>query len=624
MKIARILLTGLLFLGILVTGYSQKKLSLEKVTMEEMQMTSYPEDSTADAVILMDIGRLDGNNLTFTRKRRIKILKKSGMDWGNQRFNTPTKGDFKVVTYNLVDGEIQTEKANSKSIHEEKIVDDFEIYKVFAPNVRVGSVIDITYSHLGPPLEWRFQERIPIVANELILEHTDYIRFSKTHFGFQPIETISPYQWRCQKMPAFHPEPFMSTYENYITKFEIQIESIGRPGYNYFEYSTTWKAVANNLLRAWSFWGIDSPVLLNDFAKKTKGSTLTTKEKIQAAYDYIQANMKWDGNSALYCSRDFRERFQNTHTGTSADINLLLVALLNKMDITTYPVALSTRSNGMVVPFSAAISKLNYVVSYVQHEDIEMFIDATLTNVATPGILPARCLNGNGLLVKKDNEQWLELNKSFNSAKRQYVNITMDPSGPVTAKVFNDYVGYGFLDWADKVKANNNDAEIMKNSVQKENPDLTITKYEVSKIDPKTVAGKETIELDMTNQLIDAGGEFIFNPFVMFEYQQNPFKSEDRKYPVDLNYPRDFSSTISVAIPKGFSVKSMPESIKFNNPDGSASFVYMASSTASAMQFRVVLKINKHIFTESEYKDLRLFFSEVVKKLNTPIELSKT
>lgn len=588
-------------------------------------MTRYPADTTAGAVILMDIGRLDGNSLQFTRKMRVKILTKAGLDWGNWTFNTPTKGDFRVVTYNLEGGKIESEKADSKAIHEEKVVDDFDVYKVFAPNVRVGSVIDITYSHLGPPLQWRFQERIPILASELILEPTQYIKFNKTFFGFQPIETISPTQWRSRNMPAFHPEPFLSTYANYITKFEFQLESVGPPGPYFVEFSTTWRAVIDNLLRHPRFGGLEiTSGFLNDFAKKTKESTLTTKEKIQAAYDYVQTNLKWDGYNALIASKDYRDRFLSTHTGTSADINLLLVVLLNKMEITTYPVALSTRSNGLLVQFSPTISKLNYVIAMVQHEDINMFIDATMANVATPGILPARCLNGNGLMVKKNNEQWLELNKSFSSNRRQYVTVTMDPTGPVTAKVTQDFTGYGFLDWVDDLKANNNDPEIQKNKVQKENPDLNITKYEISKVDAKTVAGKETIELDMSSQLVDAGGELIFNPFVMLEYRENPFKSEERRYPVDLNYPRDFSSTVTVTLPKGYTVKVVPESIKFSNPDGSATFTYLASNTGAVMQFRVVLKITKHIFTESEYKELRVFFSEVVKKLNTPIELGKT
>jgi hypothetical protein len=48
-------------------------------------------------------------------------------------------------------------------------------------------------------------------------------------------------------------------------------------------------------------------------------------------------------------------------TGNSADINILLVNLLNKLAITSYPVILSTRDNGTLSPFYPSRSRLNYV-----------------------------------------------------------------------------------------------------------------------------------------------------------------------------------------------------------------------------------------------------------------------
>jgi len=264
------------------------------------------------------------------------------------------------------------------------------------------------------------------------------------------------------------------------------------------------------------------------------------------------------------------------------------------------------------------------VIAYVQDGDIELFIDATSEHVGTPGILPARCLNGNGLLVKKDNEQWFALNKSYSHVKRQFVNITIEESGDVNAKVFQDFLGFGFVEWMDEVKASNRDTEVIKNKLQKQFPDIIIKSYEISKVDTKALAGKETVEIDMSNNLVDAGGGFIFTPFVMSRYAKNPFKEEERKYPVDLNYPLEVSMTVTVALPKGYGVGELPPSVKLNNADGTASFMYLASANGSNMQLRAVLKVTKYIFTESEYKDLRSFFSEVVKKLSTPIELSKT
>jgi hypothetical protein len=605
--------------------HSQKKISFGTVTLDELQMTSYKPDSTAGAVILSDIGKFDGSQVKFSRHIRVKILKKSGLDWGNWVFNTPSKGDFKVTVFNLVDGQITKHKAEGASIYREEIVKNFEIYKVFAPNVKVGSVIDIFYSFLGIPFEWRFQERIPVAYNELTMGSTPYATYSKSLFGFEKIETVSPTKWRAQNMPAFKIEPFLSDYSNYVTKFEFQVETVGSGGLFYVNYSASWARIIDVLLESPNFGGVmEVSAFLNDFARECKKKNLSTHEKIDEAFSYIRANMKWDGNKSVFATNGLRNNFLNNHSGNSAEINLTLITLLNKLDIKTYPVVLSTRENGLLVQHSPTFNKLNYVVGYVQHEGIELLLDATSENIV-PGILPAYCLNGDGLLVKANTEEWLELNnKKHADSKKQFTTISIDKEGNVKAKINHELNGYAYLRWVENQNANNNDNEIHKNKLQKEYPEIEILSFGVAKNDAKAITAKEIIDADLSSLLIETGESVIFNPFVMFEYSKNPFQAEERKYPVDLNYPKEVHTTIVVQIPKEFSVKKLPESIKLSNPDGSASFTYYASASASGLQFRTILKFNKHIFTELEYLELKQFISEVLKKVNTPVELSKS
>jgi hypothetical protein len=601
----------------------QQKISFGKVSTEELQMTSYEGDSTAGAVILSDIGRFNGTELRFTRHIRVKILKKSGLDWGNWVFNTPTRGDFKVHVFNLVDGQVVRDKVDGSSIYREEIIQGYERYKVFAPNVRVGSIIDISYAFYGVPFEWRFQERIPIQYSELTLEQSLYIKYSKTFFGFEKVEPLSTYKWCARSMPAFKMEPFLNDYSNYITKFEFQLESIGMPGRtSYLAYSTSWEKINENLMSTSTFGGVLTGCgFLNDFVKETKSKNLTVAEKIDAAFAYVQQNIKWNGSKTLFATADLRANFLTNHTGNSAEINLVLITLLNKLDINTYPVVLSTRDNGLIQTHEPTFNKLNYVIGYIQHEGVNMFLDATSENLIH-GNLPTYCLNGAGLVVSKKTT-WLSLNEKYTDTKKQFVTIEISKEGSAVAKVNQEMLGIGFLNWAEEQKSQNYDAEIQKNKLQEDYPDFEILSYEVTKKDIKTSSAKEAIQVDVSSQLVDAGDEIIFNPFVMYEYAKNPFKSEERKYPVDLTCAMDLSTTISVQIPKEFSVKSVPESIRFSIPDGSASFTYLASASATGLQFRAVLKLQKYVYTETEYLELRQFFSEVLKKINSPVALVK-
>jgi len=586
-------------------------------------MDSYERDTSAEALILSDIGEFNGQTLKFSRHIRIKILKKSGLEWGNWIFNVPNKGEFRVLVSNFIGGELVKDKANNNSIYTEEVVNRFEVYKVFAPNVKVGSVIDIEYSHPGIPFEWRFQERIPVVYNQLTIWDNPKISYSKTHFGFEPIQTISNNEWRATNVPAFKMEPFLNSYKNYITKFQFQVQSFGIAGWFNIDVSSSWRKVIDFLMDIPEFGGVlNGSVYLNDFAKETKAKNLTVEQKITEAFNYIQQNLKWNGQKTIYTTTGIRNNFLTDHNGNSAEINLTLVALLNKMDIEAYPIVLSTRENGMLLPHSPALDRLNYVIGYVRHQGIEMFLDATSENVV-PGIVPVHCLNGQGLLVKRQNEQWLTLNKSYSENKKQFITINIDKEGAVKAKVTQDLKDYGFVNWADNQKSINSDNEIAKNNLQKQFPDLEILSYSVNKKDLKTISAKETIEVDASSQFVDAGDVAIFNPFILFDHARNTFKSEERRYPVDLIYPWDVNTTILIQLPKEFSVKKLPESIKFSNPDGSASFTYLASVNGSTLQLKATLKITKYVFSDLEYKELRRFFSEVSRKINEPLELTK-
>lgn len=599
------------------------KIEFGTVSLDEMEMKVYEKDSAADAVILSDIGSFSDYDYKFTRHLRVKILRKSGLDWGNWVFNTPSSSDFRIFVFNLENGQIIKEKVENKSIYKEKVIDDFEVYKVFAPNVKVGSVVDITYSFVGFPLEWRFQERIPVAYSRLYLPSTPGVIFNKTHFGFESIEALSANTWQAIDMPAFHIEPFLNNYANYITKFEFQLESFRYYGRT-IALSTSWRKVIENLLKSPDFGvALKSSNFLNDIAGTLKDKNMPTEQAVTEAYRYIQKNARWNGQKTLFVSGSYRKRFEEEHTCNSAEINLALIALLNKMGITTHPIVLSTRDNGMLVEYSPTVSKLNYVIGYVDHGGVNMFLDATSEHVGIPGILPSFCLNGRGLLVLKDNEQWLTLNNKFAELKNQFINISLDENGIMKAKLSSDYNGYAYLDWAERIKANKYDAEICKNELQKKNKEIQVSKYEITRRDSVTFSGREVVEANLLEQVIDGGDEILLSPFIFFDYSENPFKAESRKYPVDLTYPREIRSTILVQHPKNLTATDLPAPMKYEALGGAASFVFLASATEGNLQFKATLKLSNQIYTETEYVELRQFFSEVVKVITTPIRLAK-
>ena len=127
-----LILCAILFLILTqVKAQQPPKVKFEKVSDEEMKMTVYAPDTTAEAVILYDSGSSEVNYdvskgefmLSYDRFVRIKILKQTGTEWGN--FSIPlyssdkNKEDMVAVkgaTFNYENGKVVKTEMKKESI----------------------------------------------------------------------------------------------------------------------------------------------------------------------------------------------------------------------------------------------------------------------------------------------------------------------------------------------------------------------------------------------------------------------------------------------------------------------------------------------------------------------------
>lgn len=596
-----------------------------KVSDEEIQMRSYSKDPLAHAVILFDRGVLNGNSSTFTRYRRLKVLTPSGTSYSNFTLNVPSKSDIRGMVHNLENGVLKKEKLENSSIFKEEIVPGFTIYKIFFPNVKPGSVIELEYSHVGLPYEWRFQDRIPIVRSELHLDRTPYINFKKTFYGFSPVEQKSEYLWLAQDVPGLVEEPFMGHYSNYLTRFEFDISNIHVAEQGIFiDFSTTWEKVTERLMEDEAFGGIiRSFPPVHDFGNQLEKSGLTVQEKVEKAYQYIRENIKWNNTHSIVVSEKVHENFKKNHTGNSAEVNLPLLVVLKRAGINAYPIVMSTRSNGLANPLSASINKLNHVMVYVDHENYKVVLDATSPHTI-PGMLPDESLNLSGwVMLTRYTGQWMDLNPTKGNIIRQYIRIAPNSANELAADITNTYEGYAFLDWIKKFDEHGSEEAFAK--VFRSEKDLAPTdKYAIKTIDRSKLKTVENVGMTLTgtNFLEDVGNEFILSPFILTDLQ-NPFKAESRSFPIDFRYARNRSSVVSITFPAGYEVSSAPESYNLVAPDGSVKVAFLCNVVGNTVNMKVDFTITKAIFVESDYEALRAIFVDLLRKVNEPIQVVK-
>ena len=154
-----------------VNVYAQKApIKFGDVSLEELEMKTYPPDTSAPAVVLCDYGYFYSKTLKFSRILRIKILKKEGYTWANYLFPATLRSQVRGLTSNLENGKIVQEKLKSESIFSERVTNDKYRMRVAMPGVRTGSVIDLQITMEFIPSEWKFQDRIPVKYSEVNID----------------------------------------------------------------------------------------------------------------------------------------------------------------------------------------------------------------------------------------------------------------------------------------------------------------------------------------------------------------------------------------------------------------------------------------------------------------------
>ncbi len=635
-------------------------------------MKTYQADTSASAVILTDYGESiiqydqeDGFTLQFERLTRIKILTKDGLDWAN--FSIPLYHDgskeekvtvLKGITYNLENGKVSETKLKNDAVFKEKQDANIDITKVAMPNVKVGTVIELTYKVKSDFIfnfqDWEFQSTIPtlwseyraripeyftydkymqgyvkLVVNEnsrqdgkitiVSKERSGYTTTVKTTFDTDEINfQENRFRWAAENIPAFKPEPFITTTRDYISKINFELVSTQYPNQPINRYMGSWEDINKQYAESSDFL---VEVTGNGFLKRivediTAGKT-TPEDKIGAITNYIKQNVVWDETSRRLISKSLKKVLEDKN-GSSAEINLLIASMIEKADIKVSPVLLSTRDHGFLRETTPISSQFNYVICMATIGDKSMLLDGT-EKLLPLGVLPERCLNGNGFVVSKEGYQWVKL-QSAKSRTVVNADLSLDVSGDLKGKLRVDRAGYAALE-SRKKYLSNGEAEYVKGFL--DSKPWEITKSEITNAKEINLPLKESYELTVNEHVVSTPDALYFNPIVLDRMDINPFRLETREYPVDYGNAFERIYTCRISIPEGYVVDELPKSKILTLPENSAKFTYSVNQAGNILSIVCNFQINQSLFSQIDYPNLREFYNQAVAKQAEQVVLKK-
>lgn len=663
-----------LFVILLVTPKAiSQEFKLGKVSVAELEQKVHPKDSSAAAAILYKKGssrlEYDTNEgfMTITEvETRIKIYKKEGYDWANQEVWYYFSNDAKervafsdAVTYNLVNGKIEKIKLKSDGVFDEVLSKYRSQKKLTMPNVKEGSVIEFKYVIRSPfqmIREWDFQTSIPVNYSEFSTYIPEYYIFSprqkgyifpkavaskntksivfttkerytptgmgavKTEYSSEKVDYVeTKTTYTAIDFPAMKDEAFVNNIDNYTSSIAHELAVTKFPNSPIKELSTDWNSVVKTIYNYDDFGPeLNKTGYFEDDVKKLLTGLNTKEEKIWAILNHVKSTVKWNGYTGYGCDSGVKKAYKEK-TGNIADINLMLTAMLRYSGLTANPVLVSTRSNGIALfPNRTAF---NYVIAAVETPDGYILLDAS-EKFSTPNILPLRVLNWSGRLIRKDGtSEEINLIPQKASIDNVFLAYSIDADGKVMGKTRRQSQDYNAMitrdnifnvkeeEYLEKLENRNNKIEISEYSKTNEKDIL------LPIIESYTFTGNNLCEL--------IGGKIYVNPMLFFANDKNPFKQEVREYPVDFSYPFADKYNITIKIPDGFTIETLPAPAMVTMENNLGSFRYNIAANENTLQISVVHQINQAIVTPESYDMLKEYYKGMIAKETEKIVLKR-
>ena len=119
------------------------------------------------------------------------------------------------------------------------------------------------------------------------------------------------------------------------------------------------------------------------------------------------------------------------------------------------------------------------------------------------------------------------------------------------------------------------------------------------------------------------GDRIFLSPILYFALNQNPFKQDQRQYPVNFTFPTKNKYLISINIPDGYVIESLPKSISIGINQKYVTFKFAVSSNEKQITINANLDYNSTVIPAEDYDNLKQFFKLIIEKENEKIVLKK-
>jgi hypothetical protein len=626
-----------------------QEIEFGEISKEELLEKEYPGDIDAHAAVLYKHSKtffLSTNgteSLVTDVIERIKIYDKEGFDYATEsvtlfktRGNNERIKKIKAFTYNLEGGKIVKSELDKDQIFETEYSYNYDQVKFTMPNVKEGSVIEFKYQ-ISSPFIWNiddfvFQYDIPVKQLYASIRTPKGFNFKSIPKGFLSFYPRSSTkmdhrigmdvvlkEYSLKNIPALKSENYVDNMDNYRAGVMFELLSIDLPDY-FKSYSRSWQDVAQAIGNTDDYKNeLDKTNAFDDELTGLLEGVTDELEKLELIFKYVKDNVKWNGIDGKYFYNGLRKSIKEKK-GNAADMNLLVVAMLRYAGIDANPVIVSTKDN--TIPFFPTLDRLNHVIAYALIDGKKYFLDAT-EEFSDVNVLPIKDYNWRGVYVDNNKETWklIDIDSPPTTQNVYSISASLNADGSAEGKFRSRYTNHAALKFRKNFK--NKDEDLYLSELESAFKDIEISEYEVKNEDTYKGPVSESFSFLNENAADIVNDKLYVTPISFLRMEENPFKLEERQFPVDFGYPMADRYIINIVIPEGYMIESVPDKIMIALPESMGRFSYLVSATGNQIKLSVKLEIDKAMIPANAYAYLKEFFNQVIIKESEQVVLKK-
>jgi hypothetical protein len=656
MRIARYSSLVLCFL-VSLGSFAQKEDWLP-VTPQDLQYKEVPGNKGASAVRLYYAQYINDNTSSVFVYERIKILNEKAL---NPDSRGKTYADVEIPL-NVVEDIVQTiTDLKARTIKPDGSIVEFNgkpfektvfkgrgvklAVKAFSmPEVSVGSIVEYKYRRLrtipGYSMvrlfggSWDIQSELFTVKESLHFRPFDVNAFqssSKVQFEMEdnrvsnvsinlkekPRNVGGDSTLELTDVPAFEPESFMPPEDVYKPSV---IFFYGRRG-------------SMSVDKEWQELGKDRYEQLETFLAGNKG---VKEAALQAISDETAPGMKlrkiYERAQQLRNLTYERERTKEERKteniqrnlnagdvlahgyGTNQDITLLFVAMARAAGFDASVVQVGDRKNRFFVKDWTSPRQLNSVIAAVNLDGKDIFLEPG-TRFCPYGVVRWNHSVTDGLKLEKKGGTFVKAPPITydKSVTRRTATMTLGEDGTLKGDVVLEFEGAEALEH--RLDAIDSDEAGRKKDLEDELkqwlPTGAVVKMAASQGWETTggpVVARFNVELPNYATL---AGKRLLIPAFLFQLKQNQaFTHSQRKYPVYFPYPFTDTDTVSIKVPSGFTLESVPPA-QDAKLAGTARYQNVSNFDGTQLVSQRQLAFNGIYFDLDKYSELKSFFGKV-------------